>query len=169
MLFKKTAVYVVLLVIVIGFGSFDFLKKMLVTDLSVKKPIEILLNKFFWMEMSSNEEDCSNIVSDLKLAKVYNLKFKNLRKSNANKSNKKLKINIENIDEIETNKFIVNFKVVKEFTCDGSPDKLSTEDNYTSEVIKKDNKFYINKLIDYYDYVQVLDKSNILGVQKVCT
>lgn len=44
--------------------------------LSVKEPIESLLEKFFVMELSSNEEDCSNLVSDKKIADIYNLKFK---------------------------------------------------------------------------------------------
>ena len=150
----------VLAVMAISVGvGFIKVKEVSALDLSVNESIENLLTKFFEMELSSDEEDCSNLVLDSKLAEIYNLKFKNLRESNSHKENKSLKINIENIDEIENNKFIVNFKVIKEFTCEGSPDKAYAEDQYISEIIKKDNNFYINKLLDYFDYVQTLDEN----------
>ncbi len=125
--------------------------------LSVKEPIESLLEKFFVMELSSNEEDCSNLVSDKKIADIYNLKFKNLRESNQFKENKKLKINIKDVDKIENNKYIVNFSIIREFTIKGSKDKSYAKDEYSAEIIKDNGKFLISKLLDYFDYIQFLN------------
>lgn len=133
-----------------------------IDTLSMESPvyesIHNLLEQFFWMELSPNEEDCSNIVSDKKLAEVYNLMFENLRELNKTKENKKLEVNISNIQEVD-NKYIVNFEVSKEFICSGNTETSFAKDFYTAEIINKDNKLYINKLVDYFDYVQTLEEN----------
>lgn len=131
-------------------------------NLSMDSPfyesIHNLLEQFFWMELSQNKEDCSSIVSDKKLAEVYNLMFENLRELNKTKENKKLEVNISNIKEVD-NKYIVNFEVSKEFICSGNTETSFAKDFYTAEIINKDNKLYINKLVDYFDYVQTLEEN----------
>ncbi|MDK0981186.1 hypothetical protein ACV3R5_16975 [Clostridium perfringens] len=153
---KKTRFIKLILFVIILFLGLYVAQKILIY-LSVKEPIESLLEKFFVMELSSNEEDCSNLVSDKKIADIYNLKFKNLRESNQFKENKKLKINIKDVDKIENNKYIVNFSIIREFTIKGSKDKSYAKDEYSAEIIKDNGKFLISKLLDYFDYIQFLN------------
>ncbi|WP_060797106.1 hypothetical protein [Clostridium perfringens] len=153
---KKTRFIKLILFVIILFLGLYVAQKILIY-LSVKEPIESLLEKFFVIELSSNEEDCSNLVSDKKIADIYNLKFKNLRESNQFKENKKLKINIKDVDKIENNKYIVNFSIIREFTIKGSKDKSYAKDEYSAEIIKDNGKFLISKLLDYFDYIQFLN------------
>ncbi|WP_415288061.1 amidase domain-containing protein [Clostridium perfringens] len=148
-------------VLLFTFGSIKFVYadgKDLTNDEQLKSSIHEFLLNFFDLSISKEPVDCSKYINDKKLANLYNDDFNSFIESNKEHENTKLTIDITEIKQKKENEFLVAFTLRKDYQIIGANVPSSEIDKYFAKIDLENNKFYINKIISEFEYIQFTSK-----------
>ena len=148
-------------VLLFTFGSIKFVYangKDLTNDEQSKSSIHEFLLNFFDLSISKEPVDCSKYINDKKLANIYNDDFNSFIESNKEHENTKLTIDITEIKQKKENEFLVAFTLRKDYQIIGANVPSSEIDKYFAKIDLENNKFYINKIISEFEYIQFTSK-----------
>ncbi|MGU8559845.1 hypothetical protein ACV3P1_16635 [Clostridium perfringens] len=136
---KKKLLFILIFFVIIFSCFYLLYNKNLKNNSKIEQPIHTLLNNFFEMKYGNKTLNYSDVINNKELSEILTLRF-NRFKDNITK-NKTFKIKINNINEVETNNYVVEFEVFQ-------GEKFDIDSKYTALVQKENEKYYINRLIN---------------------
>ncbi|EGT4138456.1 hypothetical protein EQZ09_11715 [Clostridium perfringens] len=124
-------------------------------DERIKEPIEELVVKFVDFDYSKEEVNCEGIISNKEVAEKYNSVFNSTVKYNLESELKMSKVSIRSIVKEPDNEYRVNFHREFEIKFDKNSDTISGGmDDYTAYIVKKNEEFYIDRILNDVDFNQ---------------
>ncbi|HAT4274392.1 TPA: hypothetical protein I9082_003305 [Clostridium perfringens] len=136
----KKNLLIIIIFLAIIFSCFYLLyNKNLKNNPKIEQPIHTLLNNFFEIDYGNEPLNYSDVINNKELTELLTLTF-NRFKDNVTK-NKVFKIKVNNIDEVETNNYLVEFEVFQ-------GEKIDIYTKYIALIPKENERYYINRLIN---------------------
>lgn len=124
-------------------------------DENIKEPIEELISRFVDFDYSKEPVNCEEIISNKEVAYKYNSSFNSTVKYNLESELKMSKVDIKKIVKEPDNEYKVKFHREFEIKFDKDSDTISWgSDDYTAYVVKKNGKFYIDRILNDVDLEQ---------------